>query len=459
VGSAAGSARSTTVAAISGLAGNTAARTGDVATGIRPLFNQDQARQDIHAQMAITAEFGKRASKAVGDYAGAQFKEAQRRNDQAGMQAWEEGGAKRVALHTLVGGLTGGAAGALGAGAASAAAPVIDQLQSQFKSALKDAGVGADAAQRIAGVAGGATAAAIGAAAGGSTGAAAAFNADMNNRQLHPSERQKAAELARKSGGKYTQAQIEDALRNSGNRALGESVIQGMVVHTDDPGGVYDTGAIFTAGAQGSNSIVQQLPDNGRVDPELAAFIQANTGGSNTPYHWSDVQLGQEQRPASAPHAKPTIEPAANGCVTAECAAGVRGVRSPIRDGSDVRSDVAAGALVVSRVAGIVGSAATAAAVAPGPHQPGAATTAVVATGVGFAADAVQQLAKPDVGKGVNDLLTLIVQERIDSRVPLAAPLTNELVEFWRQSGTSQDLQSWSNKVWSDFLRKQEDAR
>lgn len=32
-------------------------------------------------QVAITAEFGKQASKAVGDYAGAKLKEAQNNND------------------------------------------------------------------------------------------------------------------------------------------------------------------------------------------------------------------------------------------------------------------------------------------------------------------------------------------------------------------------------------------
>jgi hypothetical protein len=208
-GSDKGSANTTTTAGISGVAGNAAARTGDASTSINPIFNKDQVKQEVAAQVAITSEFGKQASKAVGDYAGSQLKELNNKanaetdpDKKAALQAeaakWEEGGSARVALHAVVGGLTGGAAGAAGAGAASAAAPNIDQLQGQLKTALKDAGLGDNAANVISSLAGGTTAAAIGAAASGGTtaGGATAFNADMNNRQLHPSEVQRIKGLA-----------------------------------------------------------------------------------------------------------------------------------------------------------------------------------------------------------------------------------------------------------------------
>ena len=67
-----GSASSVTTAGISGVAGNTAARTGDKETGIGQIFNKEQAQQEVAAQVAITQEFGKQASMAVGDYAGSQ---------------------------------------------------------------------------------------------------------------------------------------------------------------------------------------------------------------------------------------------------------------------------------------------------------------------------------------------------------------------------------------------------
>jgi filamentous hemagglutinin len=197
LGSDKGSAQSTTTAGISGVAGNAAARTGDKSTSINPIFDKDKTQKEVAAQVAITSEFGKQASKAVGDYAGNQLKDLSRKANaetdpgkKAALQAeaakWEEGGAYRVAMHTAVGGLTGGLAGAVGAGAASAAAPTIDQLQGQLKTAIKNAGLGDSAANVISSLAGGTTAAAIGAAASGGSvaGGATAFNSDMNNRQL-----------------------------------------------------------------------------------------------------------------------------------------------------------------------------------------------------------------------------------------------------------------------------------
>jgi filamentous hemagglutinin len=192
------SASSTTTAGISGVAGNTAARTGDKSTSINPIFDKDKTQKEVAAQVAITSEFGKQASKAVGDYAQTKLKEAEKSNDQSGIDAWKEGGTSLVALHAVVGGLTGGVQGAVGAGAASAAAPTIDQLQGQLQSKLETAGLSPEAAKALSGVVGGGAAAAVGAAAsGGSTaGGATAFNADMNNRQLHPSEKQRIKELA-----------------------------------------------------------------------------------------------------------------------------------------------------------------------------------------------------------------------------------------------------------------------
>ena len=58
-GSDSGNAASTSTAGISGVAGNTAARTGDKETGIGQVFNKDQVKAEVNAQVAITSEFGK----------------------------------------------------------------------------------------------------------------------------------------------------------------------------------------------------------------------------------------------------------------------------------------------------------------------------------------------------------------------------------------------------------------
>ncbi len=67
-GSDSGNANSTTTASISGLAGNTAARTGDKETGIASIFDADTVQKDINAQVQITQEFGKQAGKAIESY-------------------------------------------------------------------------------------------------------------------------------------------------------------------------------------------------------------------------------------------------------------------------------------------------------------------------------------------------------------------------------------------------------
>ena len=122
---------------------------------------------------------------------------------------------------------------------------------------------------------------------GGST----AVNAVANNRQLHPEERKLAAELAAKSGGKYTAKQIEDAMRNSGNTKYGENITAGMFIGPNDPKAVYDSGAVWNKGEDGK--LYQIPPNNGAVNADLAAFIQTNTGNTSTPYGWTDGQLGK----------------------------------------------------------------------------------------------------------------------------------------------------------------------
>jgi hypothetical protein len=111
-------------------------------------------------------------------------------------------------------------------------------------------------------------------------------NAAANNRLLHSNESTLANKLASSSGGKYTQQQIEDAMRNAGNSTYGETTASGMVQKADPTKVIDDKGAMFTAGASGTNTIVQVLPNGGKVDPELAAYIQANTGGASSAYKW-----------------------------------------------------------------------------------------------------------------------------------------------------------------------------
>ncbi len=284
-----GSASSTTKAAISGIAGNKSARTGDAESGIQKIFDQTAVSKEINAQVAITNEFGKQAPKAVADYAQSKVKELETTNPEEAKK-WAEGGIYRIALHTTLGALSGGASGAAGSATIASSAPLMDQMQEQLVATLEKTGLSKEAAVATAKTIAQTTALAAGTAVGGVQGGSMALNVDANNRQLHPKERTLAAQLAAKSKGKYTAKQIEDAMRNSGN-GNGETIVTGMLVNSKDPEAVYDKGAQWQKGEDGK--LVQVLPKDGKVDPALAAYITSNTGASNSVYSWYDAQLGK----------------------------------------------------------------------------------------------------------------------------------------------------------------------
>ncbi len=208
-GSDSGAASSTTVAAISGLAGRQDARTGDQEVGIAPIFDKERVKEEMGAQVAITQAFMPAAAKTWGDVSDQRERNLRRQSAAAAQsgdalraaalsaeaQRWAEGGAYRAAGHGVIGALGGGAAGALGAGASSLGAPALNALQSQLQAGLQTAGMAPDLALGLAGLTTGGALAALtsSASGGGATGAAAglgAFNQDLNNRQLHPTEAQ-----------------------------------------------------------------------------------------------------------------------------------------------------------------------------------------------------------------------------------------------------------------------------
>lgn len=263
-GSDSGHASSTTTAGVSGIAGNKAVRTGDSQQGISKIFDQTRVSQEVGAQVAITSAFGQQAAKAVGDFGQSKTKpiddartrqqldalaaqgqltadgqkalDALTKQGMTSAQAqanlsnpalladydnWKEGGAYRVAAHTVMGALGGGAAGATAAGVTADAAPTLDKLQTDLQASLVKAGANDQVAAATARLLVQASATAGGAVIGSTTGggvqgAMAGFNVDGNNRQLHDQDRANARRLyaqAQKQGLPYTMADIEDALR------------------------------------------------------------------------------------------------------------------------------------------------------------------------------------------------------------------------------------------------------
>ena len=184
LGNASGNATSVTSSGISGIAGNTAVRTGDTETGLKPIFNATAVRADVGGQTVVSSAFGPAATNAWGTYSDGQAKDPNK--TPAERKCWEEGQPCRVAGHAVIGGLTGGTGGAVGAATSQTLIPLVGAaLQDQdIPPLVRDlivAGLGA--------VIGGAT--------GGTAGAVAGGNATVNNYLSDPERN--ALDAARKS--------------------------------------------------------------------------------------------------------------------------------------------------------------------------------------------------------------------------------------------------------------------
>jgi filamentous hemagglutinin len=230
-GSDSGHAASVTRSAVSGIAGDTGARTGDAQTGISPLFDAGRVQREVDAQVAITQRIGEQAPRLVAEVADGRAQalrgEAQRESDPSRQRAlleqaanWEEGGAARVAAHAVVGAVTGGVAGAAGAGVVAAAAPALDALQSRVTAALADAGSSEGVARGTGQVVANVAALVLGgvASGGSAAGAALALDVDANNRQLHPTEIQWIKDNARRFANRMGISEAE-AERRLGTQA------------------------------------------------------------------------------------------------------------------------------------------------------------------------------------------------------------------------------------------------
>ena len=147
---------------ISGIAGDKAVRTGDSSGGLAKTFDADKVNKEVAAQVQITSTFGQQAAKAGGEYANGKAAELRAQGNEAEAANWDEGGTYRVAMHTVLAGLTGGVQGALGAASSQL---TIDAVGKQV--AATDLPLGLKTA--------------LVAAAGTVIGAAAGFNATANN--------------------------------------------------------------------------------------------------------------------------------------------------------------------------------------------------------------------------------------------------------------------------------------
>ncbi|THF34234.1 filamentous hemagglutinin N-terminal domain-containing protein [Pseudomonas atacamensis] len=185
----------------------------------------------------------------------------------------DDGSAAKVAIHAMVGGLlsqaTGGdfATGALAAGANEALIAYLDDLVKGDKNLLS-------MSSQIIGVLAGSVQKNVDA----NTLANAAWVtkfATQFNRQLHKEDKELAAHLAARSGGRYTPEQIEEQLRLSSVKGTN---ITGATDAVVSGAGIYDTGGNWIHLGNG-----MYLQNFARADQEIIAFIKDNTSA----YSWT----------------------------------------------------------------------------------------------------------------------------------------------------------------------------
>ncbi|MFM8341818.1 MAG: chitosanase, partial [Methylomonas sp.] len=147
--------------------------TDNTENAIKPIFDQQKVENEINAQVQITQVFGQQASKLIGDYANEKYQAAVQANDKDAMDSWGEGGSSRIALHSVIAGLSGYYGAAVGTAVSQALVPHLGEL-------LILASLDPIVKQVLIEAAG----FAIGSVAGNS-GAVAAFNATTNNYLMH----------------------------------------------------------------------------------------------------------------------------------------------------------------------------------------------------------------------------------------------------------------------------------
>ncbi|MGU7768981.1 two-partner secretion domain-containing protein [Burkholderia sp. MR1-5-21] len=355
---------------------------------------------------------------------------------------WAEGGDNRAALHiaggALTGGLTGGglgaAGGAAGAGLSAKLAPQLNEIAQSIKDAGPTGSQNVD--ELLGNLASNVLAGGAGALVGGGAGALSGASVDRFNRQLYQDaqfdERALAKKLAEKSNGQYTQAQIEDQMR-----IMAASI--GMRHESGAPTTLVgqvptDSGAQWVGAKPTADGKMVLTQKTAQPDPKIQAYILNN---------YNTVM------PGDVPSMVTYDRPAGTGWGF--------NVTGPFTkfDQSDVnyvKNTTADAASMVSTNAGRFGAVTTALANVPSPYSGGLSAAAYAATVAGFAADALGQIVKPDVGQYAVSGVTGLIAGNLSDRVPGLGPAINETVNTFNNSGAGQQTQNYVNRYWIDFV-------
>ncbi|WP_420481040.1 hemolysin [Burkholderia pseudomultivorans] len=380
--------------------------------------------------MAASSAAGEAVSRRIGDYADKMKEQAQRDGDQAGVDAWKEGGKNRALMQgagaALVTGLAGGnvVGGAAGAAIASIASGKLNELSGAI--AGSDPTGNANMNQALGNIVANALATVAGGAVGGESGAFSGYNADRFNRQLHEDSKAKeqtlAKQLAEKSKGRYTQEQIEDQMRIMGGSIGGDREFgaPATLVGTMPT----DSGARWQYA--GTTADGKQILTQIAVEPnsELQRYIVANSAWAQ-----SDVpNIMYDQTGKSGSSFTLT------GPFT----------KFDQSDANYLKNTTADAASAVSSNAGRLGATAATGAALPTPLAPAFETIAFGSTVAGWTADFVAQMARPDPGAYVAGSFVDVTLGGIANKYLLAGTFFTELGNWIKNTDTFKNA---SNKL------------
>ncbi|WP_201447139.1 hemagglutinin repeat-containing protein [Burkholderia gladioli] len=377
--------------------------------------------------MAAASAAGEAVSRRIGDYADKMMKEAASNGDKAGVDAWKEGGANRALMQgagaALVTGLAGGNAvgGAAGAAIASIASGKLNELSGAI--AGSDPTGDANMNQALGNIVANALATGAGGVVGGEAGAFSGYNVDRFNRQLHPEEKTLAKQLADKSKGKYTQAQIEDQMRIMGVSVNGidESGAPATLVGTTPA----DMGAQWIGAPATADGKMVLTQKTATANLELQSYIVANADSA-----------APSQVPSQFSYDRSTGSGAGfnlTGPFT----------KFDQSDANYVKGTTADTASMVSNTAGWISSTAATGAAVPSPFAPAFGTIVYGATVVGIGADAVSQLVSPNAGQYTYEGALALGGQVVGDKIPIASLVINGTSEVIKKQPFSTTIGNW----------------
>ena len=268
------------------------------------------------------------------------------------------------------------------------------------------------------------------------------MNTDRFNRQLHEESQAKektlAKQIADKSGGKYTAAEVEDQMRIMGG-LLGDSRESGAPATLigqlpSDSGAQWQYAGKTDDGKPILTQIIAQ------PNQELQSYILANAGS---------VPGGDVPNIVYDPTGKKGFSVDVTGPFT----------KFDQSDADYVRDTTAGAASMISTNAGRISAAATTAAAFPTPYAAVYEAIAFGSTATGMAADAVVQLVRPNVGLYIQNSSTTLASNAATIKWPFASYAINETANTVNNSNWGAAAQGYINGAWNRFVNPPEKSK